>query len=493
MLDLAGLISTLTATVGASLVLCSLLELIEIVDFALNWRRTASRSPEPLSPAAVSRQPFVSLHVPVRSEPVVVVKETLRAIAALDYGHFEVVVVYNNTSDPRLWEPIAQLCAELGPRFKFHFVRELGGFKAGALNYALQHTAPDAEVIGVIDSDYIVEPDYLRSTVPFFSDERVAFVQMPQDYRVMGQSWFARLCYWEYWQFFEVGMAIRALRNAPTLHGTMSLVRKQTLLEAGGWAEWCVTEDSELGLRLLSLGYQCRYVKVTYGRGLLPFSFRDYKRQRWRWVAGGAQQLCRHLPRLTTGRQLRIAQKLHHLQGWLPWLRDSLIWASLLLLGLAAIHVVVSPDSSLVPLGTLGVGVTSVILHQVARHAIIYRVRLRLPWSHAVGAICAILSLTLTIGAAWTLALFGRRTPFKVTPKAPTSQGPWWQDVKLELACGAYVAATALALLAVHDGALSIAALVPALYFPLIAPAYVLAFTSRRAVSNERVVPDTEK
>src|SRR5687767_12769505 len=89
MLDLAGLISMLTTTVGASLVLCSLLELIEIVDFALNWRRTASRSPAPLAHAAVSRQPFVSLHVPVRSEPVAVVKETLRAITALDYPHFE--------------------------------------------------------------------------------------------------------------------------------------------------------------------------------------------------------------------------------------------------------------------------------------------------------------------------------------------------------------------------------------------------------------------
>jgi hypothetical protein len=50
--------------------------------------------------------------------------------------------------------------------------------------------------------------------------------------------------------------------------------------------------------------------------------------------------------------------------------------------------------------------------------------------------------------------------------------GRWWQDVKLELACGAYIAALALALLVVHEGALSTAALVPALYFPLIAPAY---------------------
>jgi cellulose synthase/poly-beta-1,6-N-acetylglucosamine synthase-like glycosyltransferase len=482
MRDLGGLISTLTATVGALLVLCSLLELIEIADLTVNWRRTASRSRTPRTGAAVGCQPFVSLHVPLCSEPVAVVKETLRAIAALDYAHFEAVVVYNNTSDRRLWQPIAQRCAELGPRFKFHFVRELPGFKAGALNYALRQTAADAELIGVIDADYIVEPEYLQNTVSFFADERVAFLQTPQDYRATGRSWFAASCYWEYWQFFEVGMAIRSLRNAPMLHGTMSLVRKQALLEAGGWADWCVTEDSELGLRLLSLGYQSRYVKATYGRGLLPFSFRDYKRQRWRWVAGGAQQLRRHLPRLSTGRQLSIAQKAHHLQGWLPWLRDGLLAASLPLLGLAAVNSILVPENSLVPFGMLGAGVTSVLLHHIVRQTIICRARLGLPWSHAVGATLAVMSLTLTVGAAWVLALFGRRTPFKVTPKSPTSDRRWWQDVKFELAGGAYVAGLALAMLAVHEGALSSAAVVPTLYVPLIAPAYALSFASRRAV-----------
>jgi len=32
------------------------------------------------------------------------------------------------------------------------------GFKAGALNYVLSQTAPDAKIVGVIDSDYMVRP-----------------------------------------------------------------------------------------------------------------------------------------------------------------------------------------------------------------------------------------------------------------------------------------------------------------------------------------------
>ncbi len=64
MLDLGGLISTMTATVGASLILCTLFELIQILDLARNWRRTASGTPTPLSPTPAVRR-FVSLHVPV--------------------------------------------------------------------------------------------------------------------------------------------------------------------------------------------------------------------------------------------------------------------------------------------------------------------------------------------------------------------------------------------------------------------------------------------
>ena len=38
-------------------------------------------------------------------------------------------------------------------------------------------------------------------------------------------------------------------RNAIIQHGTMTMVRKSALEEVGGWSEWCITEDAELGLQ----------------------------------------------------------------------------------------------------------------------------------------------------------------------------------------------------------------------------------------------------
>ena len=43
----------------------------------------------------------------------------------------------------------------LGPRFKFVRADQLEGFKAGALRLALDHTSPEAEIIGVLDADYV--------------------------------------------------------------------------------------------------------------------------------------------------------------------------------------------------------------------------------------------------------------------------------------------------------------------------------------------------
>src|SRR5690606_18482716 len=171
-------------------------------------------------------------------------------------------------------------CARLGSRFRFFHVSPLAGFKAGALNFALANTCADAQIIAVIDSDYQVEPSWLQDLIPAFWDERTAIVQAPQDYRDGEESFFKAMCYAEYRGFFHIGMITRNERNAIIQHGTMTLVRRSALERVGGWAEWCITEDAELGLRLFEHGYEAHYVPQSYGRGLIPGTFLDYKKQR---------------------------------------------------------------------------------------------------------------------------------------------------------------------------------------------------------------------
>ena len=53
-------------------------------------------------------------------------------------------------------------------------------------------------------------------------------------------------------------MVERNEHDAIIQHGTMTIVRRRALEEVGGWSEWCITEDTELGLKLFGKRLQRR-------------------------------------------------------------------------------------------------------------------------------------------------------------------------------------------------------------------------------------------
>jgi cellulose synthase/poly-beta-1,6-N-acetylglucosamine synthase-like glycosyltransferase len=277
------------------------------------WRRPRA----PLPPGSRGGYPKVSLHVPICSEPPDVVIATLEALARMEYPNFEVLVIDNNTHNEWLWRPVEHWC-RADARFRFFHLESCPGAKAGALNFALPRTAHDAAIIGLIDSDYQARPSFLSALVGHFEDPRVGFVQSPHDYREWEHSLYQRMCYWEYRVFFSTTMPSWNERGAAITVGTMALIRRRALEEAGGWSEWCLTEDSELAPRIHALGYTSVYVGETFGRGLIPETFAGYAKQRRRWTYGPIQELKRHLrmfvpSRLGAKTALTPAQKLFHL------------------------------------------------------------------------------------------------------------------------------------------------------------------------------------
>ncbi len=375
------------------------------------------------------RQPKVSIHVPAYNEPPDMVIETLNALARLDYSNFEVLVIDNNTQDERVWRPVEAHCARLGRRFRFFHVAPLQGFKAGALNFALAHTAPDAEIVAVIDSDYVVEPSWLRDLVPGFQDPRIAVVQAPQDYRDESVSAFKAMCYAEYRGFFHIGMITRNERNAIIQHGTMTMVRRAQL-QAAGWAEWCITEDAELGLRIFEAGFEATYVPTSYGRGLMPDTFIDFKKQRFRWAYGAMQILKRHARAFfMEGGSLSPGQRYHFIAGWLPWVADGCN----MLFNVAALAwsaaMVLDPHRIDPPLVMYSVLPLSLFTFKLAKLVHLYRVRVGANFRQTIAAAVAGLALTHTIGMAVVKGLVTGSEPFFRTPK--TGQAARWLQALL--------------------------------------------------------------
>jgi cellulose synthase/poly-beta-1,6-N-acetylglucosamine synthase-like glycosyltransferase len=306
-----------------------------------HWRRPTTPLPE-----GTGHGLKVSLHVPCYSEPPDMVIRTLDHLHRLDYGDYEVLVCDNNTEDPALWRPVAEHCRRLNAmlgfeRFRFFHVSPLSGAKAGALNFCLDRTAADARLVGVLDADYVARPDFLDRLVGFFDDRNVGYVQTSHDYRDHKFSRYLRMCYWEYLPYYKVDMASINEYDAAFTIGTMCLFRKQVLQDCGRWGEWCLTEDSEVSIRIRALGYQGVFLRSTFGRGLIPELFEHYKKQRFRWAAGPVQQLRRHwrlfLPVMLGGRP--------GLNGWSKLLEfqrasECLMLGPLTLLGLVGMGAV---------------------------------------------------------------------------------------------------------------------------------------------------------
>ncbi len=387
------------------------------------WIKEHRRRFRPLQ-VSDEQLPMVSIHVPAYNEPPDMMIQTLNALANLDYPQFEVIVIDNNTKDPAVWQPVREHCAQLGPRFRFFHEDPLAGFKAGALNFALEQTDPDAEIVAVIDSDYLVHPYWLRDLVPQFSNDKIAIVQAPQDYRDHDENAFKAMCYAEYRGFFYLGMVTRNERNAIIQHGTMTMVRKSVLQAVNGWADWCICEDAELGLRIFEQGLEATYIPKSYGRGVMPDTLIDYKKQRYRW-AFGAIQILRHHSRalFSPGKSgLSAGQRYHFLAGWLPWLADGVN----LLFNIAALGwsfaMLAFPEHVSPPLLIFAVLPLVMFVFKIGKLIYLYHTRVGANTVQTLAAALAGLALTHTIGRAIIDGFLVRSKPFFRTPKQAHKQ-----------------------------------------------------------------------
>ena len=414
-----------TLAVGILLMLAAMGAILVILAEAHEWAEALwiskwKRLPEPEQQRLPDEKlPFVCVQVPCYNEPPDMMIQTLDALAKLDYPRFEVLVIDNNTKDEAVWQPVAAHCEKLGERFRFFHVAPLEGFKAGALNFALKHTTPEAEVVAVIDSDYIVSPDWLRSLTPQFAMENMAIVQAPQDYRDGEENAFKAMCLAEYRGFFQIGMVTRNERNAIIQHGTMTMVRRSVLEEVGGWSEWCITEDAELGLRIFERGYDACYFPYSFGQGLMPDTFLDYKKQRFRWAYGSVLILRHHMMQMLGLKRTHLTngQRYHFLAGWLPWFADGINLLFNLLALAWSFGMVMFPKYFAPPHIIFACLPIALFFFKSMKMIFLYRSRVIASWRQSLAAALAGLALSHTIAQAMVTGFITRRIGFFRTPK----------------------------------------------------------------------------
>jgi hypothetical protein len=308
----------------------------------------------------------------------------------------------------------------------------------------MAHTAPDAAIIGVLDADYVVEPDWLRDLVPHFDDPTVGLVQAPQDHRDGNRSVLHDWMNAEYAGFFDIGMAERHHANAIIVHGTMCLVRRAALEQAGGWSSDTICEDSDLGLTVLENGWQAQYTRKRYGFGLLPDEYEAFRKQRHRWAFGGVQIAQKHLPRFFGDRSgLSSDQRREFLIGWLNWLGAESVGVAIVVLNLVWVPVVAFGGIAIPEMWLTAPILIAFVLNLVHFFAL-YALRVERPTVATVGAAVTAMSVQLVVARAVFEALVKQHMAFIRTAKGGGKKreqrfAAFWEAILAALLLGSAV------------------------------------------------------
>lgn len=364
------------------------------------FRRLESSFPDATEEPPYENTPFVSVHVAVHDEPADLVIATLDALAALNYDHFEVVLIDNNSPDTATWHPVRDHMAQLGPHFRFFERQNVRGAKAGALNIARFEMNSAATFIAVIDADYQVVPDFLNIAVSSCAD--ADFVQFPQAYRNSAKADLVARELSDYFALYPKS-ANRFGTALPT--GTLSMIRVNWLDKVGGWPTASITEDAEIGVALWLAGANGLFVDKVVGRGLLPINLDGLRIQRERWVAGNAQTLLGWL------RSVQSPPT-----GALSVLTQLTAWPAFLAVPLMALTLILACRLFLPTPLTVSFQVAEVI-SIITIFATIMALLVRALVTSRLDTLAVKFALVWTSSFSWLPVLWGQTLGFRRTPK----------------------------------------------------------------------------
>ncbi len=350
----------------------------------------------------LGRVPSLAVLIPTYNEGPEILVPTIAAAVALDPVHDTWVL------DDGERPEIAELAASLGARYLARPTHEHA--KAGNVNYALG--VVEAEILAFLDADHVAAPDFLRATLGYFADPRVALVQTPQDfYNVTSFEHGSGIAYGE--PFHEQTLFYRLLQpgknrwNAAFWCGTSALVRAEALRAVGGAATDTITEDIHTTIRFHRAGWRTVYHNEVLARGLAADDAGQYQLQRNRWGTGAMQVLRIENPLIVRG--LTLGQRLAYAATLLGWF-DS--WRTLGFLVLPPLVLI----SGQIPI--IADGLTFAVAF-----AVTYGLQQAALYLLGRGAYRPLLSIVFDLvrvspNFLATLTLFSSRTPrFRVTPK----------------------------------------------------------------------------
>ena len=303
-----------------------------LLQLTLLFNYLGKRRIDPPPPMAEADLPFVTIQLPLYNEPFVA-ERLIDNIARMRYprDRFEVQILDDSTDETTtLCRRKANEHRSQGLNIQVLHRDDRTGFKAGALAEGLKQAR--GAFIAIFDADFLPNPDFLRTTVPWFQNGRVGVVQTRWAHLNDDYSLFTKLQALQLNVHFTIEQSGRkAGGHFLQFNGTAGIWRKQAIEEAGGWQADTLTEDLDLSFRAQLKKWQIVYLEDVEAPAELPVEMNGIKSQQFRWMKGGAEN-ARRLSPVILKSGLNPTTKLHALAH----LCNSSIFVAVLMIALTS-------------------------------------------------------------------------------------------------------------------------------------------------------------
>jgi cellulose synthase/poly-beta-1,6-N-acetylglucosamine synthase-like glycosyltransferase len=159
------------------------------------------------------------------------------------------------------------------------------------------------EFVAIFDADFLPPADFLRRTLPYFSDAGLAMVQTRWSYVNRGYSALTEVEAILLDGHFVIEHNARYRRGSFfNFNGTAGVWRRTAIEDAGGWEHDTLTEDTDLSYRAQLRGWHFLYLPEVDCPSELPVEMNAFKAQQARWAKGLMQTAKKILPRVMRAR-----------------------------------------------------------------------------------------------------------------------------------------------------------------------------------------------
>lgn len=233
--------------------------------------------------------------LPARHEEAVI-QDTIQRVVDLNYPRelVQVLVVIESGDTgtiAKVNEKLAQLDAQGITHVRLVTFSDPPINKPHGLNIGLKQATGD--IVTIFDAEDEPHRDILHVVNTIVSREGVPVVQCGVQLMNYADRWFSSLNVLEYFFWFKSRLHFHASQGMVPLGGNTVFITRDLLEGLGGWDQYCLTEDADIGIRLSLANQPIRVVyEDTYvTREETPPTVGQFIKQRTRWNQGFLQVL----------------------------------------------------------------------------------------------------------------------------------------------------------------------------------------------------------